>query len=210
MHPELSPLLPVTDIYVGRSFGANMFLLEKGNNAEHRTGSPLTLATMADANNIRIGGHFDTQRTATAMRGFRYSTPPIFRAARLQEGRRQSDRLLSIVLLTPVALAQLPKSVSGDFAARCVAETVASLSAHSGPGNEADPQQSRGAAVTTGWCRADRESDRGRDAHCWTPPARIRTSPIRASGSYLGCLTAKQRAVRGSAPGSRAPGSGSG
>src|SRR6516164_5973804 len=33
--------------------------------------------------------------------------------------------------------------------------------------------------------------DRGRDAHCWTPPARIRTSPIRASGSYLGCLTAK-------------------
>ena len=39
--------------------------------------------------------------------------------------------------------------------------------------------------------------DRGRDAHRWTPPARIRTSPIRASGSYLGCLTAKQRAVRG-------------
>jgi phage baseplate assembly protein gpV len=34
--------------------------------------------------------------------------------------------------------------------------------------------------------------DRGRDAHCWTPPARIRTSPIRASGSYLGCLTAKR------------------
>src|SRR6516164_650661 len=33
--------------------------------------------------------------------------------------------------------------------------------------------------------------DRGRDAHYWTPPARIRTSPIRASGSYLGCLTAK-------------------
>src|SRR6516164_8432811 len=55
-----------------------------------------------------------------------------------------------------------------------------------------------------------RVQDRGRDAHCWTPPARIRTSPIRASGSYLGCLTAKQRAVRGSAPGSRAPGSGSG
>jgi len=34
--------------------------------------------------------------------------------------------------------------------------------------------------------------DRGRDAHCWTPPAQIRTSPIRASGSYLGCLTAKR------------------
>ena len=37
--------------------------------------------------------------------------------------------------------------------------------------------------------------DRGRDAHCWTPPARIRTSPIRASGSYLGCLTAKRFAA---------------
>ena len=33
--------------------------------------------------------------------------------------------------------------------------------------------------------------DRGRDAHCWAPPARIRTSPIRASGSNLGSLTAK-------------------
>src|SRR6516225_821257 len=37
--------------------------------------------------------------------------------------------------------------------------------------------------------------DRGRDAHYWTPPARIRTSPIRASGSYLGCLTAKRFAA---------------
>ena len=63
------------------------------------------------------------------------------------------------------------------------------------------------------WCIAECRlwvQDRGRDAHRWTPPARIRTSPIRASGSYLGCLTAKQRAVRGSAPGSRASGSGSG
>ena len=34
---------------------------------------------------------------------------------------------------------------------------------------------------------------RGRDVHCWTPPAQIRTSPIRASGSYLGCVTAKRR-----------------
>jgi hypothetical protein len=33
--------------------------------------------------------------------------------------------------------------------------------------------------------------DRGRDAHCWAPTAQIRTGPIRASGSYLGCLTAK-------------------
>src|SRR5208282_3116055 len=54
---------------------------------------------------------------------------------------------------------------------------------------------------------------RGRDAHCWAPPAQIRTGPIQASGSYLGCLTSKRMsglAVRGPAPGSRAPGSGSG
>jgi hypothetical protein len=34
-------------------------------------------------------------------------------------------------------------------------------------------------------CRK-RTQVRGRDVHCWTPPAQIRTSPIRASGSYLG------------------------
>src|SRR6516225_9003102 len=47
---------------------------------------------------------------------------------------------------------------------------------------------------------------------CKAQPARIRTSPIRASGSYLGCLTAKpdRLAVRGPAPGSREPGSASG
>ena len=33
---------------------------------------------------------------------------------------------------------------------------------------------------------------RGRDAGCPAPPAQIRTCPIRASGSYLGCL-AKNR-----------------
>src|SRR5476651_761904 len=33
---------------------------------------------------------------------------------------------------------------------------------------------------------------RGRDAHCWAPPAQIRANPIRALGSYLGCLTAKR------------------
>jgi hypothetical protein len=44
----------------------------------------------------------------------------------------------------------------------------------------------------------DRASDntigriRGRDGHCWPPPAQIRTSPIRASGSYLGCVTANR------------------
>ena len=34
--------------------------------------------------------------------------------------------------------------------------------------------------------------DRGRDGHCWPPPAQIRTGPIQASGSYLGWL-AKNR-----------------
>ena len=37
----------------------------------------------------------------------------------------------------------------------------------------------------------------GRDVHYWTPPAQIRASPIRALGSYLGCLTAtRTRVVR--------------
>src|SRR6516225_6029735 len=49
MHPYFSSLLPVADIDVGRSFGTNIFLLVEGTNAEHRTGLPLTLATMADA-----------------------------------------------------------------------------------------------------------------------------------------------------------------
>ena len=35
-------------------------------------------------------------------------------------------------------------------------------------------------------------SNRGRDARCRTPPAQIRTGPIRAYGSYLGYLTAKR------------------
>src|SRR5215813_3328075 len=76
MHPNLSSLLPVADIDVGRSFRANMFLPVEGSNAEHRTGSPLTRATMAGAYNIRIGGYFDAQGTATAMRGSRHSSPP--------------------------------------------------------------------------------------------------------------------------------------
>jgi len=41
-------------------------------------------------------------------------------------------------------------------------------------------------------CHFSEVFDRGRDAHCWAPPAQIRTSSIRASGSYLGCLTAKR------------------
>jgi hypothetical protein len=32
--------------------------------------------------------------------------------------------------------------------------------------------------------------DRGRDAHYCAPPAQIRTGPIRAYGSHLGCVTA--------------------
>lgn len=33
---------------------------------------------------------------------------------------------------------------------------------------------------------------RGRDGRCRPPPAQIRAGPIRALGSYLGCLTAKR------------------
>src|SRR6202035_4187229 len=48
---------------------------------------------------------------------------------------------------------------------------------------------------------------RGRDGHCWPPPAQIRTCPIKASDSYLGCLTSKRASqlfVRGSLMGSAA------
>jgi hypothetical protein len=34
--------------------------------------------------------------------------------------------------------------------------------------------------------------DRGRDAGYPAPPAQIRTCPIKASGSYLGCLAANR------------------
>jgi hypothetical protein len=74
MHLDFSPLLSAADIDFGRSFGVNMFPLEKGNNAERRTSSPLTLATVAGPYGIGIGGCFDTQGTATAMRGPRHST----------------------------------------------------------------------------------------------------------------------------------------
>jgi hypothetical protein len=92
MHPNLSSILPVADIDFGGAFGANMLPLEEGDNAEHRAGSPLTLATMADAYNIRIGGYFDGQGTTRAMRGSRHSSPPSSAWARLQEGSDQSDR----------------------------------------------------------------------------------------------------------------------
>jgi hypothetical protein len=55
MHLDLSSLLPVADIDFGWSLGANMFLLKVGTNAEHRTGSPLALATMAGDYGIGIG-----------------------------------------------------------------------------------------------------------------------------------------------------------
>jgi hypothetical protein len=55
MHPNLSSLLPIADIDFGRSFSANVFLLEEGTNLEHRTGSPLALATMAGGYDIGIG-----------------------------------------------------------------------------------------------------------------------------------------------------------
>jgi hypothetical protein len=34
--------------------------------------------------------------------------------------------------------------------------------------------------------------DRGRDGDSSPPPAQIRTGPTKASGSYLGCVTAKR------------------
>jgi len=36
------------------------------------------------------------------------------------------------------------------------------------------------------------DSVRGRDTHCWAPPAQIRASAIHALGSHLGCLTSKR------------------
>src|SRR6516164_5943649 len=87
MRPYFSSLLPVADIDVGRSLGANTFPLEEGSDAEHRTGSPLTLATMADAYNIRIGGYFDTQGTATAMRSSLHSAPSLPRHSETTRGR---------------------------------------------------------------------------------------------------------------------------
>jgi hypothetical protein len=96
MHPNLSSLLPAADIDVGRSFGANMFLLVEGTNAEHRTGPPLTLATMADAYGIGIGGYFNAQGTTTEMRGFVIVLPPYPGTTRLQKGGCQSDRRLVV------------------------------------------------------------------------------------------------------------------
>jgi hypothetical protein len=110
MHPNLSPLLPIADIDFGGSFGVNMLPLEVGTNAEHRAGSPLTLAAVAGDDGIGIGGYFDTQGTTRALRGSRHSSPPSLAWARLQEGSYQSDPLLSIVLL---ALRSLGGEIGG-------------------------------------------------------------------------------------------------
>ena len=44
---------------------------------------------------------------------------------------------------------------------------------------------------------AEQQHFRGRDASYLAPPAQIRTGPIRAYGSHLGCLTAKRLAGHG-------------
>src|SRR5215469_6924557 len=73
---QLSSLLTIADIDFGGPFGVNMLPLEVCTNAEHRAGSPLTLAAMAGDHCIGIGGYFDTQGTATAMGGSRHDTLP--------------------------------------------------------------------------------------------------------------------------------------
>src|SRR5690349_13787325 len=93
MHSKLSSLLPLADVDFRRSFSANMLLLEIGTDAENRTSSPLTLATVASDDSIRIGGRFDAQGTARAMRGSRHGTPPSSSWVRLQKHERDSDSL---------------------------------------------------------------------------------------------------------------------
>jgi hypothetical protein len=56
MLPELSSLLPVPDIDLVRSFGANMLFLEVCADTENRAGPSLTLATMTGDDGIGIGG----------------------------------------------------------------------------------------------------------------------------------------------------------
>jgi len=49
-----------------------------------------------------------------------------------------------------------------------------------------------GGAITSNGGSVLQCSVRGRDGRCRPPPAQIRAGPIRALGSYLGCLTAKR------------------
>jgi len=91
MHPDLSPLLSVADIDLGWSIGANMLPLEKGNNAEHRAGPPLTLATMAGAYGIGIAGHLDTQGTTGTMRGSRHNYPSVINRVEVPDHLSHSE-----------------------------------------------------------------------------------------------------------------------
>jgi hypothetical protein len=45
-------------------------------------------------------------------------------------------------------------------------------------------------SIASAWLSVD--DFRGRDASYLAPPAQIRTSPIRAYGSHLGCVTARR------------------
>ena len=91
--------LAAKDVEQGVLFVKEIGTRLRRDGAEHRSGSPLTRATMADAYNSRVGGYFDAHGTTRAMRGSRHSSPPSSAWARLQEGSYQSDPLLSIVLL---------------------------------------------------------------------------------------------------------------
>ena len=51
---------------------------------------------------------------------------------------------------------------------------------------------SRARASVSALVRLRAKRDRGRDGDCSPPPAQTRTGPIKASGSYLECLTAKR------------------
>src|SRR5206468_4781132 len=53
----------------------------------------------------------------------------------------------------------------------------------------------RDGSIASVWLKASHF--RGRDASYLAPPAQIRTGPIRAYGSHLGCLTAKRLSGHG-------------
>jgi len=53
----------------------------------------------------------------------------------------------------------------------------------------------RDGSIASVWLEASHF--RGRDASYLAPPAQIRTGPIRAYGSHLGCLTAKRLSGHG-------------
>jgi hypothetical protein len=53
---------------------------------------------MASEDGIGIGGYFDTQGTATAMRGSGHDAPPLSDAVKLKEAAYQSGPLLPIAL----------------------------------------------------------------------------------------------------------------